>query len=364
MSNNYLSELDHNDIRIVSTLDSLPHRSSTERISVELDIPSRSIRYRLSKLKEKNILKEQTVITHERKLGIRESFIIIEENPKYRETFQKIIGENPALSWYVPTSGKFQGFILHSINTMNVPDYPQQLLALMKENEIVNDYFHFEIIDYQEFGWNYNYFNTEGKWIWNWKIWEDNIRNKNYNQESVVFEENPEVTNFDYLDIQILKNLILFESITQKEIGKKLALSESQIGRRIRSMEQSGIIRGYRTGFAPFSETQTVMCMIKIGDSFDRIVNILKQIPYPKTIAFENRQSIGFGFQIPTIEMKGFLNGLHCLRPLIDSYFVQYQLRSPTFNPQISFDLFDKGSNDLNRVVKEYERSLEFVKAI
>ncbi len=364
MSNNYLSELDYNDIRIVSTLDALPHKSSTKRISEALDIPSRSIRYRLTKLKEKGLLKEQTVITHERKLGLRESFIILEENPNYRETFQKIVEKNPALSWYVPTSGKFQGYILHSINAMNVLDYPQQLLVLMKEKGIINDYSHFEIIDYHEFGWNYKYFNKEGKWIWNWKIWEENIRNENYSKETVDFEENPKVTNFDHLDIQILKNLILFEGLTKKEMGKKLELSESQIGRRIRSMEQSGIIRGYRTGFAPFSETQTVLCMIKIGDSFEHIVNILKQIPYPKTIAFENRHSIGLGFELPTNEIKGFLNGLHCLRPLLDSYFLQFQLRKPTFNPQISFDLFDKDSNDLGHVVNEYEKSLEQIRAI
>ncbi len=364
MTNNNIAELDGNDIRIVSTLDSLPHKSSTKRISEELDIPSRSIRYRLAKLKERDILKEQTVITHERKLGIRESFIFIEERRNSRKTFCKIIEENPALSWYVPTSGKYQGFILHAINAMNVPDYPRQLLEQMKEKEIINDYFIFEIIEYQEYGWNYKCFNEDGKWVWNWKIWEDYIKKEEYGQEVVEFEENPKVTSFDYIDIQILRHFILFENITQKEIGKKLALSESQIGRRLRSLEQSEIIRGYRTGFTPFTETQAVLCMIKTNNSLECIVNILKQIPYPKTIAFENRHSIGLGFEIPTNEINGFLNGLHCLRPLIDSYFVQYQLSSPTFNPQTSFDLFDKDSNDLNQVATEYEKTLEQIRAI
>lgn len=352
---------DYKDIQIVSTLDKHQEsRTSTKVISKELDIPSRSIRYRIAKLKASNILQEKSIITHERKLGIREHFFIIEENPIYRDKFQEILSNNPAFSWYVPSSGKYNGFLVHALNEMKAPNYPLLVMEKMKEKKIIIDFYHFELVDYQEIGWNYDFFSCEGNWTWDWNLWEESIKKgKIDHKKDFTFEENPPLTNLDYLDIQILKYLYLPENITQKELGKKLDFSESQISRRIKSMEQNGIIRGYRTGFKPFTNVYLVLCVIETKNNMKKILDYLYQIPYPKTVAYKNSTTICLGIEIPSEELKGLLNGLHLLHPKIDNYFFQIYLKDPIFNVQNSFDLFDQESNSWLNLVKEYEKTIK-----
>ncbi|MBD3192930.1 MAG: winged helix-turn-helix transcriptional regulator, partial [Candidatus Heimdallarchaeota archaeon] len=169
MTSNISATFDYKDIKIIRAIDEQTEAnpSSTE-ISKIVNIPARSIRYRLAKLKEQQLLQEKTVITHERKLGIRENFMIVQENPKYLSKFQTIINENPALSWGIPTSGKYNGYLVHAINAMNVPNYPLLLLQKMKKRELIRDFSIFELVDSHLLGWNYQYFNKKGNWIWEW----------------------------------------------------------------------------------------------------------------------------------------------------------------------------------------------------
>ena len=304
---------DFKDIQIIKTIDeSKGSKISTEEISKKLGIPSRSIRYRITKLKDQGILNEKTIIAHERKLGIREYFIVVEENQKNREKFQTIISENVSLSWYVPTTGKYNGFIVHAINSIDVPEYPLILMEKMKEKGIISDFFLFELLDYQELGWNYDYFNLEGNWVWNWDIWKEQItKGIRKNKFELEFDENPELTNFDYLDVQILKNLYQKEGITQKELSGILELSESQISRRIKSLESNGIIRGYRTGFNPFENTLTILLIFKFSNNLKEIIGYLNQIPFPRTFAYNDKNTIGFAIRMPIKELEGLLNGIH-----------------------------------------------------
>ncbi|MFW9923355.1 MAG: winged helix-turn-helix transcriptional regulator [Candidatus Thorarchaeota archaeon] len=352
---------DYKDIQIIRALDtSHESRISTKEISKELDIPSRSIRYRLTKLKENNLLKEKSIITHERKIGIREHFFAIEENANKREEFEKVISNNPAISWYVPTTGKYNGFLVHAISSLNAPNHPLIIMEKMKEKGIISDYYHFEIIDYFEIGWNYDFFSLEGDWVWSWENWYKMIiKNKTNHTFQFTFEENPPITNFDFIDIQILKFLYLSETITQKELGIKLELSESQISRRIKSLEQNGIIRGYRTGFQPFSDTIILLFIIESKNNMKRVLDIISDIPYPKSLAHKNSTIIGLGVEIPSNDFKELLAGFHLMRNQIDSYFLQIYLKKPLFNPQNSFDLFDKNSNSWINLEKEYNITLE-----
>ncbi|MBD3192575.1 MAG: winged helix-turn-helix transcriptional regulator, partial [Candidatus Heimdallarchaeota archaeon] len=181
---------------------------------------------------------------------------------------------------------------------------------------------------------------------------------------NLTFEENPESIDFDYLDVQILKYLYQYSGITQKELATKLDLSESQISRRIKTMEQNGIIRGYQTGFRPFNNLITIVCLIKVNKEVNHLIYCLSQIPYPKTIAYENRNQIAIGLELPAKELKGFLNGLYLLRPFMKSYFLQFYHRSPKVTYQDSFDLFDKETNSWEQIAKEFQCSMNKMETI
>ena len=83
MSSRNTKNFDYKDLQIVSAIDRLfnkhKYKISTEKISEVVNIPARSIRYRLSKLKEKGLLRQKIPITHERRLGIGEKFIILSD---------------------------------------------------------------------------------------------------------------------------------------------------------------------------------------------------------------------------------------------------------------------------------------------
>ncbi|MFX1537215.1 MAG: hypothetical protein ACFFDI_23660, partial [Promethearchaeota archaeon] len=331
-----------------------------------LDIPARSIRFRLVKLREKGILHRRIAVTHERKLGLGEMVIYVEENPEKRKEFYKILNEQSVFSWHVPTTGRFNGYCLHTLYSLDSPDLPFIYLKLLKEKSIIKDYFSFITVDYQSPGWNFDFFNTEGEWTWDWRMWEEQIKKgvSPREQKKIVFDEKSERIDFDYMDIQILRALYAPELNTLKKMEKKLQLSESQIGRRIKSMEEKGIIRGYRTGFTPFKDLVTLSCFIKLKKNMEQVMYHLTQIPYPKSLAIESRDKVALGIPLPSKEVVGFLNGLYTLKPIIDSYFCQIWHTNPIFNFQDAYGVYDKETNSWVKLTKKFENSIEKIKKI
>lgn len=360
MISNLSKDFDYKDIQILRTLDaSKESKVSTMEISEKLNIPGRSIRYRINRLKDKGILKEKTVIAHERKLGIRESFILIRENSIHRKKLLEIINENKAINWFVPIMGKYNGYLAHAINIVNVPNYPNILLKKMKKIELVQEFNIFELIDYKEEGWNYDYFNENGEWTWKWEDWYKKIKNEESVENELNFAEKPINTSFDHIDIQILKYLYLKPEVTQKKISKTLSLSESQISRRIKSLEQNSIIRGYRTGFNPYLNSITFLCIFNLEKNANEIIGYLKQIPYPKTIAFGSKGLFALGIVIPVAEVKGILNCIHLLSTKTKGITIQFYLQEPSVNIQNFFDLYDTIKNNWMNIKLEYEKTIK-----
>ena len=188
MTKNKAKDFDNIDLQIIRTIDEqfnkLNYSPSTKQISELLEnegvlnqkIPPRTIRYRISKLEEKGILQKKIPITHERKLGIGESFFIIEENIKQREKFYDIINKNAAIDWFLPTYGKYNGYYIHSIYSLDSKFQPHKIIRLLQEKGIIKDYFVFNLVDYKAHSWNYDYFDENGNWSWEWRIWEEDLQ--------------------------------------------------------------------------------------------------------------------------------------------------------------------------------------------
>ncbi len=373
MTNTTEKKYDYIDIQIIRIIDEqfnkLNYSPSTQQISnlleengiLEYKVPSRTIRYRISKLVEKNIFRRKIPITHERKLGIGESFFIVEENPQNRKKFYEILDENKAIDWYIPTYGKLNGYYIHSIFSLDSHFQPHNVFQLMKEKDIIRDYTYLNLVDYKAFGWNYDYFDINGIWNWEWKIWENYLKDDLRKRKTKLlnFEMEPDRINFDFMDVQILKQLYLDDSLPLKRLGEKLQLSESQVGRRIKLMEQKGIIRGYRTGFYPFANLSPIFILINSKENLNRIITHILEIPYPSTIAFENENKIAVALEIPNNETFKFLNAFYSLKNQIDDYLIQFLPQIPEVNMAEGFNFYEEKENRWNKLNKEYRNTID-----
>ncbi len=371
MTKSKTKSFDNIDIQIIHQIDEQfdkqNYSPSTKQLSellhkskkLDQKIPPRTIRYRISKLEEKGILQKKIPITHERKLGLGESFFVIEENPDHRPEFYQIITNNAAIDLYVPTYGKYNGYYLHSIYSLDSVYNPHKVFQMLKEKSIIRDYFVFDIVDYKAYNWNFDYFDENANWFWSWEMWKEHLEDeiKSGNELDIEFDTEPERIDFDFFDIQILRSMYLEENLTLKKLEKTLDLSESQIRRRIRTMEQKGIIRGYRTGFFPFANPPPLFFIMETKQNLQQILYLLSKIPYPFTIALDKPGKIGIVIDFPLNELREFLDAFYLLRPLLDSYFIQHWTMIPQINVSEGFDFFDKESNSFAKLDKEYERT-------
>ena len=138
MTKDTTRKFDYKDIEIARIFDQQEAKTSTLKISDILDMPARSIRYRIAKLKENQVLQKKIAITHERKLGLVERIFLVETYNKTYAQFLSILTENKAMVWYVPTSGKYNGYIVHSLSSADCKDLPIILMEEIKKVRMFN----------------------------------------------------------------------------------------------------------------------------------------------------------------------------------------------------------------------------------
>ena len=74
--------LDDTDIGILSAIQNYSSKISTSQLSEQLGIPDRTVRYRLTKLREQGLLKPPKLQTYERKIGLGEQLLLLQGIPE------------------------------------------------------------------------------------------------------------------------------------------------------------------------------------------------------------------------------------------------------------------------------------------
>lgn len=352
--------IDLKDLEIIKTFDRKDQsKISTKEISTMLKLPDRSIRYRLAKLRERKILVNKEIITHERKFGLSEFVIITDIESKNRRKLGEIITNNKALTWSVPTIGTFNGLIIHAINSIKATNHPKKLMESLKEKGLVMNYNIFEMVDHHISGWNYDWFDKDCNWTWDWDFWIEKIIEEKPRKHDIEFISKPKREDFDFYDIQILKNLHINSGLSQKEIADTLQISESLVSRKIRMMERNGIIRGYESAFKPFKEHETVICVFNAINSLTETIGFLTYLPFPKTIAYQDESNIALAINLQKKDVVDFLRGIYLLDDKMKSSQTQIWLDTPNSPIYHSYDLYTKGSNAWDSITIEYERTFQ-----
>jgi DNA-binding Lrp family transcriptional regulator len=317
------SSLDPLDSKILHALEEHGTKISTRELSELLDEPSRTIRYRISKLKESGILCKAKVQTHERKLGLAEYILVVTSSPSGEPTLKRILDEIPVFYYYAPTYGKYEGYLIFAVYPLTIPRVILDLASYLKKKGLVEDYYLFDVVDYQRYQTKLS--EVEG---WDWQKWSESLPKmiSKTKEIDLDMEEFPQTVSFDAKDTLILKHMVENPEITLRELGEILDLSQPQVHNRVKKLEESGIIRGYKLSMKPFAESETaIMCFFKSKDA-GKILLWLDKIPFYHQITMESKSHFLVQFFLPSTETNEFLKHLRNLKQYTDEMFVQFML--------------------------------------
>jgi len=88
------------------------------------------------------------------------------------------------------------------------------------------------------------------------------------------------INGLDEIDNQIINLLIADARLTYSEIGEKVGISRVAVKKRVATLEEQGIIKGYHADVNPMEapKMMTFVAVIKTrADSYDLISNALEQ---------------------------------------------------------------------------------------
>ena len=141
-------DLDDLDEKIIRALDKYGAKVSTRELGEILGEKDRTIRYRISKLKEKGIICKAKVRTHERKLGLAENVLVVTSSTANESTLKKIIEEVPMIYFSTQTYGKYEGYLIYLVYPLGCPNLVQDMASEMKKRGLIEDYMLFDVVDY------------------------------------------------------------------------------------------------------------------------------------------------------------------------------------------------------------------------
>lgn len=356
---------DAKDLGIVMTLDKARSRISTKEMGRALSLPSRTVRYRLKRLKNRGVLGPSFVLTHERRIGLGENLLIVQEASMKERKLIRVIEQIPAFYSYTTTYGKYNGYLLRSVFSLVTPDPSIKLLHLLQRKGIVLDYHRFEVIDYHLKEMNLSFYHPERGWTWDWRKWIDRIEDtlRSDCRPEFTIKQECSIVDFDFKDIQILKRMTQNAGITAKELGAVLSMSESQVGKRIQRLEKTKIIKGYKSVFnpKPMEELVSFFFFLEAKKNADQILFCLSKLPFAIDFLMESKNQFCIRSRLSPADFNAFLRGVDRFRPHLNSFFLQL-VHDQQFNraPQV-YNLFRKEGASWETPADEYVARAESI---
>ncbi len=352
------SSLDDIDLDILHALEELGTKVSTRELSERIGHPDRTIRYRISKLKEKGILCKAKVQTHERKLGLAEYILIATSSPSNESALKKILEELPAFYFYGSTYGKFEGYFIYTVYPLNTPRLILDLASELKKRGVIEDYYLFDVVDYQRYEAKLSEIES-----WDWDKWSKSLPTimAKTKELDMDLEEFPQTVSFDSKDTLILRHMVEEPDITLRELGEILELSQPQVHNRVKKLEASGIIRGHKLVMKPYTEAgMTVICFFKSKDA-RKILLWFDKLPYYHQITMESNSHFFVQVYLPSTETNAFLKHLRNLKAYTDEMFVQFLVDGTHKGYCHLIDMYNKNTESWSLPYEEFSEKIDAI---
>lgn len=350
--------LDQKDVDILGALDQLGGKTSTEELSQATGYPARTVRYRLQKLRDTEVLKPPRALTHERKMGLGEAILIVNTTPGSRPILEKMFRKIRSIYFWSSTYGRYNGFVIYSLYSVTTPSVPRRLAEAFQKEGLISDFYLFDVTDYENKHGDFTYLDPKLGWHYDWCIWHKNIK-RNIKSKTIKIntkcEETPSLMEFDISDYGLLRSFFDDAMVPQKDLAKQFSLSETQVTKKIRRLENAGVIKGYS---ADICEGQHPMIyfnlFLEIEEPVARIINNFYTHPYLGSIILESRTRWGIRMALPASDILGFLQGLDLMRPYLKSCVFQILHEFTRGRETHPYDLFNKDTHKWETPISDY----------
>ncbi|MFX1483551.1 MAG: winged helix-turn-helix transcriptional regulator [Promethearchaeota archaeon] len=358
---------DRKDMDIISALDRLGPKVSTEEVSDIVGIPARTVRYRIQRMRETGVLCPTRVMALERRMGLGESIFVVNATSAGYQYLPNIFYKIDTIYHYSSTYGRYNGFLAYSLYSLSTPRIVRRILEECQKYDLITDFFTVDVHDYDVKRADYTRYDAESGWNWDWDDWESQITKNNRSKMKRKFKPplnaDQTIVDFDFTDVSILKLMFDDGEITQKNLAEKLSLSETQVNKRIRQLEERGIIKGYRFAVSESDEFLPLFCFFELESPVSPVISNIYQLPFPATIMMESKTRYAMTMSLSAKDTKGFLKGFDILRPHLSSYFIQTVHDSQRSMDSHPYDLFNLESNGWRTPGDEYIQDIHDVLA-
>jgi predicted transcriptional regulator len=283
------------------------------------------VRYRLKRLRETGVLGPTCVTTLERKLGLGENICLVDATKRGVELLPDIFHAIDTIYYNSPTYGRYNGYIIFSLYALSSPRITRRILEELQKVELITNFFIFDITDFDSKPAEYEHYSSGIGWVWDWNQWIDQIQDilKSKSTFELPMEEVQGISEFDKYDIMILRHMFDDGEITQKKLADILDLSEAQVNKRIRRLEDEGVIKGYKSSVCATDDELGIICFIELEKPENPALEAFYTLPFPATITMESRTRFAIRLALNAKDMTGILRGLDVLRPHLASCFIQ-----------------------------------------
>ncbi len=358
--------LDKKDVAILGALDKLGGKTPTEELSQVTGYPARTVRYRLQKLRETEVLKPSRAYTHERKMGLGECLLIVHTTPGSRPILEKMFEEIRCIYYWTSTYGRYNGFIIYSLHSLTTPSVPRRLVKAFQKEGLISDYDLFDVTDYEHKYGDFKYLDPKLGWQYDWKDWHKKIK-KNLKSKTKKIntkcEENPSIIEFDISDYGLLRSFFDDAMVPQKDLAKQFSLSETQVTKKIRRLENARVIKGYSSNFSPGAVMTHINLFLEIEEPVARIINNFYTHPYLGLIIMESRTRWGIRMGLPASDIYGFLRGLDLMKPYLKSCAFQVIHKFTIGEKTHPYDLFNKDTHKWETPISDYLKIISDIMA-
>ncbi|MFX0045640.1 MAG: winged helix-turn-helix transcriptional regulator [Candidatus Hermodarchaeota archaeon] len=320
--------LDEDYEKILIALQEEKKKVTAKYLGDKLGIHERTVRYRLEKLRKKGLLRPPKIQTYERKIGLGERLLLFQGFPEKEEKLKQVIEELPIFYYYASTYGRYDGFIAHAMYPLVAPGIVPQIAEEMKASGVIEDFYVFDLVDYCRKGADVAPLLPNSKW--DWDVWTGEITKTM--EEGCEFdlglEQFPPTVAFKFKDIKIMQKLVDRPTITLKEVAKELGLSLALVHKRVKRLEDEGIIRGIKSTFNPFDETISIACFFKSTKYAKEILCGFHSLPFEVSFVLENDVHYEVVVTIPPSETSQLLQRLNTFRRYSEEFFIQVVVES------------------------------------
>lgn len=337
--------LDEDYAKILTALQESKKKVTASKLSKQLGIHERTVRYRLEKLRKKGLLRPPKIQTYERKIGLGERLLLFQGFPDKEDRLAKVLQESPLIYYYAPTYGRYDGFVAHAMYPLVAPGIVLQFAEEIKNSGLVQEFYIFDLVDYCRKGADVAPLLPDSDW--DWDVWTGEITE--ILEEGCEFdlglEQFPPNVAFKFKDIKIIQKLVDNPTICLREVADQLGLSLALVHKRVKRLEDEGIIRGIKPTFNPFNETISIACFFKSTKHTKEILCGFHRLPYEVSFVLENDIHHEVVVAIPPSETNQLLQRLNIFRRYSEEFFIQVILKSKGKGWTHLLDAYNKDTN-------------------